>query len=66
MALLRKRAKVEIEHDAGAYAPGWDVPDRFNFVRDVVEVLGMNPLRSGLTRGMSRNGQPSSGSCVSF
>ena len=49
MALLRKRAKVEIEHDAGAYAPGWDVPDRFNFVRDVVEVLGMNPLRSGLT-----------------
>ena len=49
MALLRKRAKVEIEHGAGAYAPGWDVPDRFNFVRDVVEVLGMNPLRSGLT-----------------
>ena len=49
MALLRKRAKVEIEHDAGAYAPGWDVPDQFNFVRDVVEVLGRNPLRSGLT-----------------
>ena len=49
MALLRKRAKVEIEHDAGAYAPGWDVPDQFNFVRDVVEVLGRDPLRSGLT-----------------
>ena len=49
MALLRKRARVEIEHDAGAYAPGWDVPDQFNFVRDVVEVLGRDPLRSGLT-----------------
>ena len=33
MALLRKRARVEVEHDAGAYAPGWDVPEQFNFVR---------------------------------
>ena len=59
MALLRKRAKVEIEHDAGAYAPGWDVPDQFNFVRDVVEVLGYGPTPVGPDLRRSRGNRRS-------
>ena len=48
MALLRRRAKTEVPH-AGPYPPGWDVPARFNFTRDVVDALASDPLRAALT-----------------
>ncbi len=47
MALRRKR-RLEIPH-AGPYAPGWEVPARFNFTRDVVEELAGDSLRKALT-----------------
>ena len=37
--VLRRRRKSDIPR-AGPFPPGWDVPARFNFTRDVVEVLG--------------------------
>jgi acyl-coenzyme A synthetase/AMP-(fatty) acid ligase len=46
---LRRRRKVEIPH-AGPFPPGWEVPARFNFTRDVVEELAaQDSLRKGLT-----------------
>ena len=55
MALLRKRRKVEHRADAGPFPPGWDVPARFNFTRDVVEALGAgDPLRQGVDLRRSR------------
>ncbi|MCZ7588435.1 MAG: AMP-binding protein [Gaiella sp.] len=48
MALLRRRTKSGIPH-AGPYPPGWDVPARFNFSRDVVDALASDPLRAALT-----------------
>ena len=50
MPLLRRKTREH--HDvpkAGPYAPGWDVPARFNFTRDVVEALATDPLKSALT-----------------
>ena len=47
MALRRKR-RLEIPH-AGPFAPGWEVPARFNFTRDVVEELAGDSLRKALT-----------------
>ena len=49
MALLRRRHKGDDVPRAGPYAPGWDVPARFNFTRDVVESLAKDPVRSALT-----------------
>ena len=47
MALRRKR-KTDIPR-AGPFPPGWDVPARFNFTRDVVEALGASDsLRKGV------------------
>ena len=46
MPLLRRKTREN--HDvpkAGPYAPGWDVPARFNFTRDVVEALAADPLK---------------------
>ena len=37
--VLRRRRKSDIPR-AGPFPPGWDVPARFNFTRDVVEALG--------------------------
>jgi acetyl-CoA synthetase/medium-chain acyl-CoA synthetase len=48
MALLRRRAKTEIPH-AGPYAPGWEVPARFNFTRDVIDALAADPARAAMT-----------------
>ena len=53
----RKSAPVVVEHaayDAAAVRPAlsegrWAVPDRFNFTRDVVEVLAKDPKRRALT-----------------
>jgi acetyl-CoA synthetase/medium-chain acyl-CoA synthetase len=47
MVLLRKRKRDA--RDAGAYAPGWEVPAQFNFTRDVVETLAADPTRPALT-----------------
>ena len=50
MPLLRRKTREN--HDvpkAGPYAPGWDVPARFNFTRDVVEALATDPLKPALT-----------------
>ena len=49
MPLLRRRTKDEEVPRAGPYAPGWDVPARFNFTRDVVEALATDPLKPALT-----------------
>ena len=47
MALRRKR-KTDIPR-AGPFPPGWDVPARFNFTRDVIESLGASDsLRKGV------------------
>ena len=47
MALRRKR-KNDIPR-AGPFPPGWDVPARFNFTRDVIESLGASDsLRKGV------------------
>ena len=47
MALRRKR-KTDIPR-AGPFPPGWDVPARFNFTRDVIEPLGASDsLRKGV------------------
>ena len=47
MALRRKR-KTDIPR-AGPFPPGWDVPARFNFTRDVIESLGTSDsLRKGV------------------
>ena len=47
MPLLRKRRtdapRVE------SFSPAWEVPGRFNFTRDVVDVLADDPTRSALT-----------------
>ncbi len=55
MALLRKKQKTDrsesnghVPH-AGPYGPGWEVPARFNFTRDVVEALATDRLRPALT-----------------
>ncbi|HEX3290332.1 MAG TPA: AMP-binding protein [Gaiella sp.] len=48
MALLRRRTKTEIPH-AGPYAPGWEVPARFNFTRDVIDTLAADPTRTAMT-----------------
>ena len=54
MALLRKKQKTDRQSNgqvphAGPYAPGWEVPARFNFTRDVVEALAADRLRPALT-----------------
>ncbi len=49
MALLRRKSREEELPHAGPYPPGWDVPARFNFTRDVVEAYAADPLRSALT-----------------
>ena len=46
--VLRRRRKSDIPR-AGPFPPGWDVPARFNFTRDVVEALGAgDSLRKGV------------------
>ena len=46
--VLRRRRKSDIPR-AGPFPPGWDVPARFNFTRDVVEALaGGDTLRKGV------------------
>ena len=46
---LRRRRKLDIPH-AGPFPPGWEVPARFNFTRDVVEELAAgDSLRKALT-----------------
>ena len=46
--VLRRRRKSGIPR-AGPFPPGWDVPARFNFTRDVVEALGAgDSLRKGV------------------
>ena len=46
--VLRRRRKSGIPR-AGPFPPGWDVPARFNFTRDVVEALGTgDSLRKGV------------------
>jgi acyl-coenzyme A synthetase/AMP-(fatty) acid ligase len=47
MVILRRK-KRDIPR-AGPYAPGWDVPAQFNFTRDVVEALAIDPTRPALT-----------------
>jgi acetyl-CoA synthetase/medium-chain acyl-CoA synthetase len=49
MPLLRRRAKADDVPRAGPFPPGWDVPARFNFTRDVVDALATDPLRQALT-----------------
>ena len=55
MALLRKKQKTDTSESnghvphAGPYGPGWEVPARFNFTRDVVEALATDRLRPALT-----------------
>ena len=49
MALLRRRTKTDDVPRAGPYAPGWEVPARFNFTRDVVEALATDPARPAVT-----------------
>jgi acyl-coenzyme A synthetase/AMP-(fatty) acid ligase len=46
MALRRKR-KTDIPR-AGPFPPGWDVPARFNFTRDVIESLAASDSRKGV------------------
>jgi acetyl-CoA synthetase/medium-chain acyl-CoA synthetase len=46
--VLRRRRKSDIPR-AGPFPPGWDVPARFNFTRDVVEALAAgDTLRKGV------------------
>ena len=56
----RRRSNADVRHSrahtpeslavAPAFSEGrWDVPDHFNFARDVVEVLARNPKRRALT-----------------
>jgi acyl-coenzyme A synthetase/AMP-(fatty) acid ligase len=47
MVILRRK-KRDVPR-AGPYAPGWDVPAQFNFTRDVVEALAIDPTRPALT-----------------
>ena len=49
MALLRRRTKTDDVPRAGPYAPGWEVPARFNFTRDVVDALATDPARPAVT-----------------
>src|SRR6187551_831852 len=49
MPLLRRRARDEAIPKAGPYAPGWDVPARFNFTRDVIEAIATDPLKAAMT-----------------
>ena len=49
MPILRRRAKADDVPRAGPFPPGWDVPARFNFTRDVVDAYASDPLRSALT-----------------
>jgi acetyl-CoA synthetase/medium-chain acyl-CoA synthetase len=58
MKVRRRRSHADANHraltpEARALAPAfsegrWDVPDRFNFTRDVIEVLASNPKRRAL------------------
>ena len=43
------RARDEEIPKAGPYAPGWDVPARFNFTRDVIEAIATDPLKPAMT-----------------
>ena len=49
MPLLRRKARDEEIPKAGPYAPGWDVPARFNFTRDVIESIATDPLKPAMT-----------------
>jgi len=49
MPILRRRSKADDVPRAGPFPPGWDVPARFNFTRDVVDAFASDPLRSALT-----------------
>ena len=49
MPLLRRKARDEEIPKAGPYAPGWDVPARFNFTRDVIEAIATDPLKAAMT-----------------
>ena len=49
MPLLRRKARDEEIPKAGPYAPGWDVPARFNFTRDVIEAIATDPLKPAMT-----------------
>jgi acyl-coenzyme A synthetase/AMP-(fatty) acid ligase len=46
--VILRRKKRDVPR-AGPYAPGWDVPAQFNFTRDVVEALAIDPTRPALT-----------------
>jgi acyl-coenzyme A synthetase/AMP-(fatty) acid ligase len=46
VTLRRKKREVP---KVGPFTAGWDVPARFNFTRDVVEALGVDPTRPALT-----------------
>jgi acetyl-CoA synthetase/medium-chain acyl-CoA synthetase len=47
MPLLRKRRGDATRLET--FSPGWEVPARFNFTRDVVDALADDPTRSALT-----------------
>ena len=49
MPLLRRKTRDEEIPKAGPYAPGWDVPARFNFTRDVIEAIATDPLKPAMT-----------------
>ena len=49
MPLLRRKTRDEGIPKAGPYAPGWDVPARFNFTRDVIEAIATDPLKPAMT-----------------
>jgi acetyl-CoA synthetase/medium-chain acyl-CoA synthetase len=49
MPLLRRKSRDADMPKAGPYAPGWDVPARFNFTRDVVEAIAIDPLKAAMT-----------------
>jgi acetyl-CoA synthetase/medium-chain acyl-CoA synthetase len=46
--LLRRRKSDTVLH-AGPYPSGWEIPARFNFVRDVIEPLARQHSRAALT-----------------
>ena len=50
-----RRRKSDIPR-AGPYPPGWDVPARFNFTRDVVEALAQTTRCAGRVAYVDRKG----------
>ncbi len=47
--MLRRRRQREDDRPTTIWAPGWEVPGRFNFTRDVIEVHGRSPSSRALS-----------------